>query len=71
MRHHLWPIVVFAAVGASAGEGGGAPAKRPDVGSVAPDFSAQGTNGKTVKLSDYKGKKTVVLAFFVKVFTGG
>jgi peroxiredoxin Q/BCP len=68
MRHHLWPIVLFAAVGASAGEG---PAKRPDVGSVAPDFSAQGTNGKTVKLSYYKGKQTVVLAFFVKVFTGG
>jgi thioredoxin-dependent peroxiredoxin len=66
MRHHLWPIVLFVAVGASAGE-----AKRPDVGSVAPDFSAQGTNGKTVKLSDYKGKQTVVLAFFVKVFTGG
>ena len=67
MRHHLWPIVLLVAVGASAGE----PPKRPDVGSVAPDFSAPGTNGKTVKLSDYKGKKTVVLAFFVKVFTGG
>ena len=67
MRHHLWPIFVFAAAGASAGE----PAKRPDVGSVAPAFSAQGTDGKTVKLSDYKGKQTVVLAFFPKVFSGG
>jgi peroxiredoxin Q/BCP len=40
-------------------------------GDVAPDFSLSASNGKTVKLADYRGKKTVVLAFFPKAFTGG
>ena len=40
-------------------------------GDVAPDFSLSATNGKTEKLADYRGKKTVVLAFFPKAFTGG
>jgi peroxiredoxin len=40
-------------------------------GEVAPDFSLSASNGKTVKLADYRGKKTVVLAFFPKAFTGG
>jgi peroxiredoxin Q/BCP len=43
---------------------------RPKPGDRAPDFTAQATNGKTVKLSDYAGK-TLVLAFFPKAFTGG
>jgi peroxiredoxin Q/BCP len=47
------------------------PAMRLGVGDVAPDFSLPASNGKTVKLSDYKGKKKVVLAFFPKAFTGG
>ena len=44
---------------------------RAAVGDVAPDFSLSATNGKTEKLADYRGKKTVVLAFFPKAFTGG
>jgi peroxiredoxin Q/BCP len=40
------------------------------VGDKAPEFSLPGTDGKTHKLSDYKGK-TVVLAWFPKAFTGG
>ena len=40
------------------------------VGEAAPAFSLPGTDGKTHKLSDYKGK-TVVLAWFPKAFTGG
>jgi hypothetical protein len=40
------------------------------VGDVAPAFSLPGSDGKTHKLSDYRGK-TVVLAWFVKAFTGG
>ena len=31
----------------------------------------QGTDGKTHSLSDYKGKQTVVIAWFPKAFTGG
>jgi peroxiredoxin Q/BCP len=41
------------------------------VGDPAPDFSLVGSDGKTYKLSDFKGKKAVVLAWFPKAFTGG
>ena len=41
------------------------------VGDEAPDFTLTGTHGKPVKLSDYRGKKSVVLAFFPAAFTGG
>ena len=40
-------------------------------GDVAPDFTLLGNNWKQVKLSDYRGKKNVVLAFYVLAFTGG
>lgn len=41
------------------------------VGDAAPDFSLPGSDGKTYKLSDYKGKQAVVIAWFPKAFTGG
>jgi peroxiredoxin Q/BCP len=41
------------------------------VGDPAPDFSLRATDGKTYKLSDFKGKKNVVLAIYVLAFTGG
>jgi peroxiredoxin len=41
------------------------------VGDAAPDFTLPSTAGKPVKLSDFKGKKNVVLAFFPAAFTGG
>jgi len=70
-KFHLWPLVFLAAAGS--GAGGQAPAlpKGLDAGQPAPAFAVAATNGKTIKLSDYKGKRTVVLAFFPKVFTGG
>src|SRR5579871_1200811 len=46
----------------------------PKVGDMAPDFSLKYSDGKDlkeVKLSDYRGKKNVVLAFYVFAFTGG
>jgi len=39
-------------------------------GDKAPDFSLPGSDGKTHKLADYKGR-AVVLAWFPKAFTGG
>ena len=41
------------------------------VGDEAPDFTLPDTAGKQVKLSDFRGKKPVVLAFFPAAFTGG
>jgi len=41
------------------------------VGDAAPEFTLRDTEGKEVKLSDFKGKKNVVLAFYVLAFTGG
>jgi len=46
----------------------------PKVGDMAPDFTLKHFDGndlKEVKLSDYRGKKNVVLAFYVFAFTGG
>ncbi len=41
------------------------------VGDMAPDFTLPATTGKQVKLSDFRGKSPVVLAFFPAAFTGG
>ena len=41
------------------------------VGDKAPDFTLPDQNGNKVKLSDFLGKKNVVLAFYVLAFTGG
>lgn len=41
------------------------------VGDKAPDFELPDQNGNTVRLSDFKGKKNVALAFYVLAFTGG
>jgi peroxiredoxin Q/BCP len=41
------------------------------VGDKAPDFTLPGSDGKTYKLSDFKGKQAVVIAWFPKAFTGG
>jgi peroxiredoxin Q/BCP len=48
-----------------------APGERPQVGDTAPDFSLPGSGGQTVSLAAFKGKSTVVLAFFPKAFTPG
>jgi AhpC/TSA family protein len=41
------------------------------VGDLAPDFKLLDQNRKEVKLSDFRGKKNVALAFYVFAFTGG
>lgn len=50
--------------------GQGAPSKLK-VGDIAPDFTLTDTAGAKVKLSDFRGKNNVVLAFYVFAFTGG
>lgn len=41
------------------------------VGDMAPDFTLPSTQGGEVTLSSFRGKQTVVLAFFPAAFTGG
>lgn len=46
----------------------------PKVGDMAPDFKLHyfdGNDLKEVSLGQYRGKKNVVLAFFIFAFTGG
>ncbi len=40
-------------------------------GDMAPDFSLLGSDGRTYRLSSYRGKQVVVLAWFAKAFTDG
>ena len=39
------------------------------VGDKAPDFTLPSTTGDDIKLSDYLGKKAVVLFFYIGAFT--
>jgi AhpC/TSA family len=46
----------------------------PKVGDVAPDFTMKyfdGNDLKSISLSQYRGQKNVVVAFFIFAFTGG
>ncbi len=40
-------------------------------GDAAPDFSMRGSDGNDYTLSQFRGKKGVVLAWFPKAFTPG
>jgi hypothetical protein len=50
-------------------------AAMPKVGDLAPDFKLQSFDGswppKEITLAQYRGKKQVVLAFYIFAFTGG
>jgi thioredoxin-dependent peroxiredoxin len=61
-------VMVVAALGFAAQSAGAADLK---VGDPAPDFTLQATDGKTYKLSDFRGKQAIVLAWFPKAFTQG
>ena len=41
------------------------------VGDQAPPFTLVGSDGRTYRLTDYRGKQVVVLAWFAKAFTSG
>jgi peroxiredoxin len=42
----------------------------PQVGDIAPEFTAASTSGSDVALSSFRGKRSVLLAFFPLAFTG-
>jgi cytochrome oxidase Cu insertion factor (SCO1/SenC/PrrC family) len=50
------------------------PVPKLKVGDIAPDFTLKTMTSeglKDISLHDYKGKKNIVLAFYVFAFTGG
>lgn len=68
MRWLALPIVLLGC--ASSGDRA-APTAPPQVGSEAPAFELPGSDGKTHRLADHRGKRVVVLAWFPAAFTGG
>lgn len=73
----LWSPIVFAEDDVANADTSAAEAQAVQlkeglkVGMVAPDFSLSDDTGVTQTLSEYRGKKNVVLAFYPKDFTGG
>jgi thioredoxin-dependent peroxiredoxin len=67
-------LLISAALGTGVGAQEAPPKTSLKVGDMAPDFTITGrmnTSGKEIKLSDFRGKKVVILAFFPAAFTGG
>ena len=64
----LW--VGLVSLGSLLASSGGALAA-PSAGDPAPDFSLMGSDGRLHSLSEYRGRKAVVLAWFPKAFTPG
>lgn len=69
MRRLVAPLLLLAGCASSGGKP--EPGGPPEVGSEAPAFELPGSDGKTHRLADYRGKKVVVLAWFPAAFTGG
>jgi hypothetical protein len=78
--HRLFVGLVLAAVvlaqplSNAAAKEEAAPSSMPKVGDMAPDFTLKYLDSsglKDVSLSQYRGKKQVVLAFYIFAFTGG
>lgn len=79
MRKRWCATVLLAAISLlAAGQQAAPPAAPPPlklkVGDTVPDFTLRyfdGTQMKDISLHDYKGKKNVLLAFFIFAFTSG
>jgi peroxiredoxin Q/BCP len=63
--------VWLAAVALTCGSAFAAAGTEVQVGDPAPAFTLVGSDGKTYTMSDFIGKKPVVIAWFPKAFTGG
>jgi thioredoxin-dependent peroxiredoxin len=64
-------VILAAVLMMATGANGQTPAVELKVGDQAPDFSLPGSDGKTYRLSDFRGKQAVVVAWFPKAFTSG
>ena len=63
--------LVAAGLVAALAVGAGAQSAELKVGDVAPNFKLEASDGKTYQLSEFKGKKAVVVAWFPAAFTQG
>jgi peroxiredoxin Q/BCP len=63
--------LVLGCAAAALAQGQPAPAVELKVGDKAPNFKLQGSDGKTYSLSDFAGKRAVVIAWFPAAFTKG
>jgi len=74
MRMRLLALLASILVVAAAAVAQPVPAASPSAGLApgdpAPAFSLQGSDGRTYRLEDYKGKQAIVLAWFSKAFSG-
>ncbi len=63
----------LAAMGVMLGVAAGAvpTARGLEVGDRAPEFTLEGTDGKTYSLEQFRGERPVVIAWFPKAFTAG
>jgi peroxiredoxin len=70
-RSPLAHLALAALFGPALGCAALASGHKVQVGEEAPQVTLDATTGSKVSLADYRGKQTVVLAFFPKAFTGG
>ncbi len=80
-RSILLAVVTLALATAAFGQATPTPSPKPvstpvpydrlKAGDMAADFTLPDLKGNKVKLSDFRGKSNVVLAFYVFAFTGG
>ncbi len=70
-RTPLLPITLVSLALAIPGLSAAEEATSLKAGDPAPDFELPGSDGKTYKLSDFKDKQAVVVAWFPKAKTGG
>jgi len=67
-------VLAVGATKPAAGQGESGSSTMPKVGDMAPDFKLSyfdGNDLKEISLDQYRGKKNVVLAFYIFAFTGG
>ncbi len=64
-------VLTLMACGSLAEEETAEMGKKLQVGDRAPGFDLPGSDGATYSLAEYAGKKTVVITWFPKAFTGG
>jgi cytochrome oxidase Cu insertion factor (SCO1/SenC/PrrC family) len=67
----LSAVILLVSAMAQAGDRPSTPSLKLKAGDHAPDFTLTDQNGRNVSLHEYRGRKSVVLAFYVFAFTGG